>query len=266
MGIDIAVAYLLLGAFVGLFAGLLGIGGGGIMVPVLVTLFLWQHFPQDQVIHLALGSSMAAIVPTALVSMLAQQKKGAIMWPVVRYLVPGVVIATFTMAFWVAEVSSQLLATVFFCFMSFIAYKLWFDRSLSCQRKLPSRSKLILVGGGIGGMSAWVSIGGGSLTVPFLLRYGVSIRQAIASSAAVGFPLSLAGALGYIMSGLKYDSQIPYTLGYVYVPAVIAITLMSVITAPLGVILSHLLPVKILKRVFAVLLSLLSFKMLLTVL
>src|SRR5688572_23858567 len=163
------LAYLALGAVTGIFAGLFGIGGGGIMVPVLTSLFIAQDFPADQVMHLALGTSMAAIVPTALASLRAHHQHKAVFWPAVHSLVPGVLVGTFAATFFASFLPAQALAVFFVCFMAFIAAQFIWDRKPKPARQLPGAPMLSAVGAGIGSISALVAIGGGTLTVPFLV-------------------------------------------------------------------------------------------------
>lgn len=265
MTIEWIAAYLVLGAIVGLMAGLLGIGGGGIMVPVLTAMFAAQGVPTEQVVHLALGTSMAAIVVTAISSVRAHHKHRAILWPVMAKITPGVLLGTFCATYLAASLSSRALSIFFACFMTYVALNMVLGLKPKAQRPLPKTPVFIGAGIVIGAISALVAIGGGSLTVPFLMQYSVSIRQAIATSAAVGLPIAIAGAFGYILNGLGTAGLPAHSLGYVYLPAAVLISVTSFLTAPLGARLTHTLPVGILKKVFAVLLIALSLKMLTTV-
>lgn len=265
MSVEWIIAYLALGAFVGLMAGLLGIGGGGIMVPILTSIFAAQGVPAEQIVHMALGTSMAAIVVTAISSVRAHHKHRAILWPAVAKIVPGVVVGTFAATYLASSLSSRALGIFFACFMGYVALNMVLGLKPKAHRPLPSTPVFIGAGGIIGAISALVAIGGGSLTVPFLMWYSVSIRQAIATSAAVGLPIALAGALGYILNGLGTQGLPAYSLGFVSLPAAVLISVTSFFTAPLGARLTHTLPVDVLKKVFAVLLVALSIKMLTTV-
>jgi len=256
------LTYFLLGGGIGVLAGLFGIGGGGVMVPVLTSLFAAQAFPPEHRLHIALGTSMAAIVPTAISSLLAHHRRGAVLWPVVARLAPGVVVGTFAGTFVASSLSTRPLAAFFAAFMAFVAYKMFRDVVPQASRGLPSAPTLAGVGAGIGGVSALVAIGGGSLTVPFLAWCNVRLQTAIGTSAAVGFPIALMGALGYILTGLGISGLPAGTLGYVYWPAALAMAAASSFTAPLGARLAHRLPVATLKRLFAVLLVLLALHML----
>ncbi|WP_049723363.1 sulfite exporter TauE/SafE family protein [Gilvimarinus polysaccharolyticus] len=256
------LSYLALGAITGVFAGLLGVGGGGIMVPVLTMMFAAQGFNPEHKVHLALGTSMAAIVPTAIASARAHHLRGGVVWPAVRGLAPGVLLGTFAATFVASFLSGIPLAIFFAVFMSAVALYMMIGKPPHADRILPGPVGLGAVGSGIGGVSALVAIGGGSLTVPFLVWCNVPMARAVGTSAAVGLPIAAAGAAGYIVNGWGLSGLPSHTLGFVVWPAVLAMALMSFITAPLGARLAHRLPVATLKRVFAVVMVLLAVKML----
>ena len=260
------LAYLALGAVVGFFAGLLGVGGGGIMVPALTALFAAQGLPFEHLIHVSLATSMAAIVVTSASSLRAHQQHGAIQWPIVKGITPGILIGTFGAALIAAYIPSLPLALFFVVFMAYVAVQMWLNIKPKPSRQLPSPLGLTGVGLVIGGISALVAIGGGSLSVPFMTWCNVKIQQAIATSAAIGLPIAIAGTLGYLVSGWGVQDLPKYTLGFIYLPAVLAISLVSVFTAPIGAKLAHRLPVATLKKLFALLLIGLSLKMLHTLL
>ncbi len=265
MDIYLIISLLALGAFTGLFAGLFGIGGGGIMVPVLTFLFVQQQFPAEHILHMALATSMAAIVPTAIASLHAHHKHSAVIWPVVIKIAPGILLGTFAGTFVASYLSAGPLAIFFSCFMAFVALQMVLNRKPKPARQLPGVVGLSSAGAGIGGISALVAIGGGTLTVPFLVWCNISLPIAIGTSAAVGLPIAFSGALGYIVNGWNQVNLPEHTLGYVFWPAVIAMACMSFFTAPLGANLAHRLPVPLLKKLFALLLVGLSIQMLMTV-
>ena len=260
------LAYLALGAVVGFFAGLLGVGGGGIMVPALTALFAAQGLPFEHLIHVSLATSMAAIVVTSASSLRAHQQHGAIQWPIVKGITPGILIGTFGAALIAAYIPSLPLAIFFVVFMAYVAVQMWLNIKPKPLRQLPSPLGLTGAGLVIGGVSALVAIGGGSLSVPFMTWCNVKIQQAIATSAAIGLPIAIAGTLGYLVSGWGVQGLPQYTLGFIYLPAVLAISVVSVFTAPIGAKLAHRLPVATLKKLFALLLIGLSLKMLHTLL
>lgn len=266
MNIEWLAAYLVLGGIVGFFAGLLGVGGGGIMVPLLTTLFAAQAFPAEHLVHLALGTSMGAIVVTSVASLRAHHAQGAVKWDVVRRITPGILVGTFGGSFLAARVPTLPLAIFFVCFMGYVALQLLLNVKPKPSRELPGAVGLSGVGLGIGLVSALVAIGGGSLSVPFMTWCNVRMQNAIATSAAIGLPISVAGAAGYLISGWSAPGLPPYHVGFVYLPALVAIGIVSTFTAPIGAKLAHRLPVPTLKKVFAAVLVLLSAKMLHTVL
>lgn len=257
--------FLLLGSFVGFMAGLLGIGGGGIMVPALTSIFLSQGVPVEKVVHLALGTSMASIIATSLSSLRAHHANRGVLWPVVREMTPGIIIGTFLSTFLARYISSVHLAMFFALFMSAVAIQMFLNKKPKANRELSGGLGFFAAGSGIGAVSALVSIGGGSLTVPFLTWQNIEIRKAIGTSAAIGLPISIAGTLGYLINGWGHAAASSYAFGFVYLPAVLLISLASVFTAPLGVKMVHKLPVAVLKKIFALLLVLLGLKMLFSV-
>ncbi|HCA27262.1 MAG TPA: hypothetical protein DEP05_06415 [Betaproteobacteria bacterium] len=246
--------YLATGAFAGLLAGLLGVGGGLVIVPVLAFIFTAQHFPAGQVMHLALGTSLASIVFTSLSSVRAHHARRAVDWRVVRAAAPGIVIGGLAGAFAATAFSTGKLKLLLVCFEFYAATQMLFGIRPTAARGLPGRGGLFAVGGVIGGVSSLLGIGGGSLSVPFLSWCNVNMRTAIGTSAAIGFPIALAATLGYIVSGWPLAGPPPYRLGFVYLPALGGLVLASISTAPVGARLAHRLPVGRLKKIFALLL------------
>ena len=265
VGFDSVVVFLLLGAVVGFFAGLLGVGGGGIMVPVLTAYFLYKNIPVESVVHLALGTSMASIIMTSASSLYAHQSHQGVVWNIVKTMAPAVLIGTFAATYLVAHISSRHLAIFFAIFMAYVSIQMFLNVQPKPSRTAPSKIGLLTAGGGIGAISAVVAIGGGSLTVPYLAWHNVPLKKAIGTSAAIGFPIAIAGTLGYLINGWNSAYQQDYLFGFIYLPAVILISLVSYFTAPLGARLAHKLPVAVLKKVFALFLLLLGAKMLLSI-
>ena len=260
------LAYSMLGVFSGFMAGLLGVGGGAIMVPVLVMIFAAVGVPHEHVLHLALGTSMATIVFTSLSSLRAHHAHAAVMWNVVRGFSPGIVAGTLLGTVIAAHVSTRGLAWFFSCFIAMVAFQMAFNLKPAASRGLPGDFGLAGVGTGIGAVSALAAIGGGSMTVPYLTWCNVSVQRAIGTSAAVGLPISLAGTLGYLWNGSSQTGLPAAALGYVYLPALVCLVATSMLTAPMGARLAHRLPVATLKRAFAGLLVVLAGKMLWSVL
>lgn len=257
--------FLLLGSFVGFMAGLLGIGGGGIMVPILTSIFLLHSIAVDDVVHLALGTSMASMIITTFSSFRSHYSKGGIVWLAVKGMVYGIILGTFLATFLVSYLSSVYLAVFFALFMAFVSSQMFLNKKPKPSRELSGNVGLFVAGASIGAISALVSIGGGSLTVPYLTWQNIEIKKAIGTSAAIGLPISIAGTIGYLVNGWGNSSPDDYIFGYVYLPAVVLISVASFITAPYGAQLAHKLPVSSLKKIFAVLLIILSIKMLISV-
>jgi uncharacterized membrane protein YfcA len=256
------LTYLALGAFVGFFAGLLGVGGGGIMVPVLTSLFVAQGFPKDTVVHLALGTSMAAIVLTSLASLRAHHRHGAVRWDVVRHITPGILAGTFAATFIASRIASEPLAIFFACFMAYVSLQMLANIKPKPSRALPGPLGMSAVGAGIGGVSALVAIGGGSLSVPFMTWCNVKVHNAIGTSAAIGLPIALAGTLGYLVNGWGSAGMPALSLGFIYLPALGLVSAPTLYTAPFGAKMAHRLPVATLRKIFAGVLLLLCAKML----
>jgi uncharacterized membrane protein YfcA len=257
------VFYLALGLFVGYFSGLLGIGGGLIMVPVLTFMFEAQHFPANNILHLALGTSMATIIFTSTSSALQHHAHGAISWQTVRFMTPGLLFGTLLGAWLVNAVATLYLSIFFILFVYFSATQMLIGFKPDATRAYPARRGATLAGMVIGAVSSIVSIGGGVLSVPYLLWHQLSLRHAIATSAALGLPIALGGTLGYVINGYLSGTALPvYSLGYVYLPALLCLLLGTIVTAPLGAKATHLMPLKKLRQIFALVLFILATKML----
>lgn len=256
-------AYLALGAFAGFFAGLLGIGGGLIMVPILAMIFSAQaEFQPALVLPIALGTSIAAINFTSLASIRTHHQHGAVLWPVVAGITPGILLGTAAGSLVAASVPVKMLGFIFTGFVCLIAAQMAFNLKPKPTRTLPGTLAIAATGFGIGAISALVAIGGGSMTVPFLTWCNVRVHNAIGTSAAVGLPIALGGTVGYIANGLATPALPAGNLGFVHLPALAGIVLASMLTAPLGARTAHRMPISLLRRLFAVMLMLMAFKML----
>jgi len=262
MPLETLFVYLVVGAFAGMFAGLLGVGGGLIIVPVLVFIFQSQGMADTVIVHLAIGTSLATIALTSLSSVAAHHRRGAVRWPVFRALTPGIVIGALFGAAVADALPSAGLRGVFGVFELGVALQLVLDRKPEPHRGLPGWVGMTFAGAGIGAVSGIVGIGGGTLTVPFLVWCNVTLRQAVATSAACGFPIAIAGAAGYVLTGWNAPALPAGATGYVYWPAFAGIAVTSVLFAPLGARLAHTLPVPVLRRFFALFLAVLGVKML----
>ena len=257
------LAYLGTGAVAGLLAGLLGIGGGLVIVPALAALFSLHGFPADDLMHFAIGTSLATIVPTSIVSLLSHHRRGGVHWPAVRGLSPGIVLGALGGAWLAGQLTSPGLRLLFGGFELLVALQLLAGRQPAAHHSLPGAPGLGVAGGLIGAVSALLGIGGGTLTVPFLLWNGVDILRAVATAAACGLPVAIAGATAFA-AGAAGSSGMAGGLhtGFIYWPAVAVILLASIPTAPLGARLAHTLPTGTLKRIFGILVLAMGIKLL----
>ena len=255
------VAYLAIGIFVGFFAGLLGIGGGTLLVPLLVFLFTAQDFPTDRILHLAIGTSLASIVFTSFSSIYAHNARGAILWPTVKQSSIYLIIGTFGGSFFAERLDAQVLAGVFVLFASYASAQLILGLKPKPTRTLPKSIGLGIGSGLIGMLSSLVGVGGGVITIPLMLMHNVPMRNAVGTSAALGLPIAIAGSFGYVWNGLEKTNLPDLSFGYVYLPALFGVVVGTFITVPFGAKLAHSMPVSRLKNIFAVILMVLAINM-----
>ncbi len=250
------------GALAGLIAGMLGLGGGVILVPALFYLFSHQNFPPQITMHMALATSMCCIIFTSSTAMVSHLKVGAIRWKLVSWLVTGMVLGALLGTFVIDGVSPKYLERGFSVFLLLIAIQIQMGSKRSVKNIPLKVSEVIPVGGVIGLVSAFFGIGGGSLTVPYLTNRTVPMAQAIAISATSALPMALAASLGFVISGLNEAGRPPWSLGYIYLPAVLCIVAFSMITAYWGAQMAHKLEVKLLRQIFSVVLLVVAADML----
>ena len=264
------ISFMTIGAFTGIAAGLLGIGGGLIIVPFTLMVFDYltghQNFniPHELQAHVAIATSLATIIFTAVSAIYSQHRKKAIDWSVFWQLVPGILAGAFMGAWLATYIPRTWLLLVFAGFLMLVSIKMWFGWSPRHKAQLPSFPVTSLVALLIGMVSSLVGIGGGTMTVPFLNRSRIAIQHAVAISSALGLPIALFGTLGFYWRSLENNIGgvilQPGMLGYVYLPAFFAIISLSVLTAPVGVYLSHRLSKQALSRFFSILLIILALK------
>lgn len=211
--------------------------------------------------HLALGTSMAAIVFTSISSLRAHHRHGVVRWSIVKTIAPGILVGTFLGAQLASMMPTRPLAIFFTVFMSYVAFQMLANIKPKPSRQLPGTMGMFLVGNGIGAISALVAIGGGSLSVPFMTWCNVNMHHAIGTSAAIGLPIAVAGTLGYLIGGFAAVDLPAGSIGYIYLPALAAGVATSVLTAPFGAKAAHRLPVATLKKIFAGVILLLLVKM-----
>mgnify|MGYP001765129327 CR=1 FL=1 len=249
----------LLGLCTGFLAGLLGIGGGMIMVPFISAILAARGVAPGLAVKMAIATSMATIIFTSISSVRAHHKRGAVRWDIVRRLAPGIVIGAALASLGVFSVlKGGSLALLFALFVGFSATQMLLDKKPAPSRTLPGTAGQLGAGGVIGFLSGLVGAGGGFVSVPFMTWCNVAIHNAVATSAALGFPIALANALGYVVAGQGVPDLPAGSLGYVYLPALAVIAVASVLMAPVGVKAAHALPVKSLKRAFAAILYVLA--------
>lgn len=257
--------YPLCGAFAGLTAGLFGVGGGLIVVPVLASLFQWQALAPDSSMQMALGTSLLTMIATALSSTLSHHRLGGVDWAQFARLAPGIIIGSWLGAGLADQLDSTALRRAFGVAAILLGLRMW-RRKGPALRAAPSQPPgqgwQSLAGLGIGTISALAGIGGGTLTVPYLLRRGLAMARAAGTSAACGLPIALFGSASYLYWGWDQPGLPAQSWGYLYWPAALGLLLGSVPCAPLGASLAHRLPGPMLQRGFAVLLLLLGVKML----
>jgi uncharacterized membrane protein YfcA len=257
-------AYLATGAVIGYFAGLLGIGGGMTMVPILAMLFGAQAIAQEHTMHLALGTAMAGIMFTSSASVREHHRLGGVDWGIVKRMGPAMATGTLLSSYLAGWLPQHALAMAF----AFIVYggatQIWLGRKPSAARRLPGPAGLWAAGLLFGAISGLVSAGGTFLSLPFMLFCGVPMRTAIGTGAAMGLPVAMLGTVGYVASGWHAETLPSGALGFVYLPALAAVVLASVFTAPIGARAAHRVSLPTLRRIFAVVLYALATKMLVT--
>ena len=248
----------LLGLCTGFLAGLLGIGGGMLMVPF-ITLILTTHgYSPEHTVKIAVATSLATICFTSLASVRAHQRRGAVLWPIVRRLAPGILLGSLIGAQVAAALPGKILSILFSVFVGFSATQMFLNRIPKPSRTMPGPLGTFGMGGVIGVLSSLVGAGGGFISVPFMSWCNVKIHDAVGTSAALGFPIALAGTLGYIWAGQSLPQMPSGFIGYLYLPGLLIISLASICTAPLGARTAHRMDLRRLKKVFALVLYVLA--------
>jgi uncharacterized membrane protein YfcA len=226
--------------------------------------FMGLGIPHEHIMHIALGTSLASIIFTSISSFMAHHRRGAVHWDIVRRIVPGIIAGTLIGAYIASLLTTNLLKGFFGVFLLYVAVQFLLDKKPEPTRELPGMAGMFGAGNIIGIVSSLMGIGGGTLSVPFMTWCNISVHHAIGTSAAIGFPIAIAGTVGYILTGLEVADLPGPSIGYIYFPALVGIVCASMLTAPLGARLAHWLPVPKLKRIFAVLLLVVGTKMMLS--
>ncbi len=259
--IEAMLIYLATGAVVGVLAGLFGVGGGLLVVPVLTSVFAWTLADNPNITHLAIGTSLATILLTSLASVRAHHQRGAVDWALVRQLAGGIFLGAFLGGWSSQFVPGRELAWIFAAIETAIALYMLAAITPKPHRRLPGPVGNLIAGGVIGFIASLVGIGGGTLVTPYLVWHNIPMHTAIAIAAACSLPVAAAGTLGYLLGGMNAENLPAYATGYIYWPAFIGIVLTSTLTAKWGAQLAHRLPARPLKRAFGAFLLLLAIKM-----
>lgn len=246
-----ALAYLAIGAATGFFAGLLGIGGGTIIVSSLALMFAAQGFPAAYVMHMAIGTSLAAIMSGAWASFRTHHLHGAVDWPTVKAMAPGMLVGIIAGTALARIMNTAALKVAFLSIMSIIIVQLVFNVRPRASRALPGTAGMTLAAIGIGVTSSLFGGGAAAVGVPFLTWCGMTIHRAIGTVAALGFPVAIFGAISYAIAGQSAAGMPPWSVGFVYLPAFAGISVTSVLVAPYGARLAHKLKGPTLRRAFA---------------
>jgi uncharacterized membrane protein YfcA len=249
---------MVLGICTGFLAGLLGIGGGMLMVPFMTFILSAKGFPADYTVKMAVATSLASICFTSLSSVRAHHRRGAVQWPIVRSLAPGILVGSMLGAQLAVALPGRLLSILFALFVAFSATQMFLDRKPKPSRTLPPDAGMFAVGSLIGALSSLVGAGGAFISVPFMTWCNVKIHHAVGTSAALGFPIAFAGTLGYIWAGQGMPAMPAGSLGYLYLPGLLVVSLASMSMAPLGARVAHSMDIRPLKRAFAVVLYVLA--------
>jgi len=252
---------MLVGLIAGLLAGLFGLGGGVLIVPALYWLFTMQKFPQELLMIMAVATSLATIIFTSTSSIVAHHKLGAIQWGVVLRLTPGILFGTSVGAIIADFIEAEILRDVFVIYLLFVAFRMVLPKKNSREIKKSGQWLDYLMGNAIGFLSSILGIGGGTLTVPYLLARQLRMKNAVAVSSACGFPIAVSGAVMYASLGYGQEALPEWSLGYVYLPALAGIVICSMVTAPIGARLANKVPAQQLKRYFSIVLFLIAAKM-----
>ncbi len=259
--IEIFLVSIVLGIVTGLLAGLFGIGGGLVIVPVLVMLFTAQGFPAELVMLMAVATSLASIILTAIASVSAHHRLGAVVWAKVFSLSPGIIIGAALGAVVAKHISGDTLRYILVVFLLYVGLQMAFQVKPKPGKVTQSKALDFLVANFIGLLSSIVGIGGGTLTVPYLVSGQMLMRNAVAVASACGLPIAVAGTVSYALLGWNATQLPEWSLGYVYLPVFIGTGLSSIITAPIGAKLANNLPAAKLKRYFSLLLFVMAAKL-----
>ncbi len=259
--LELFLLSMLIGLIAGVLAGLFGLGGGVLIVPALFWLFTVQQFPADLLMIMAVATSLATIVFTAIASIITHYKLGAIRWGSVARLSPGILIGAGVGAMLADFIEAEILKDVFVGYLLFVSFRMALPKKHKQGLKKSAQWLDYLMGCVIGFLSSILGIGGGTLTVPYLLTRRLEMKNAVAVSSTCGFPIAVSGALMYMLLGYEQGALPAWSLGYIYLPSLLGIVVCSMVTAPVGARLANRLPAQKLKRYFSIVLFLIAGKM-----
>ncbi len=249
------LSYAIIGVFAGVSAGLLGLGGGLVSVPALLYVFKFYGMPDAHLMHIAVSTSLMAIIVTSMSSLMAHHKRGNVDWPLMRQLSIGLIVGAFLGSYFATLFSSELLQRIFAIYALVMSIRIWVSiPELTLSTQLTKQPILFIAGSGFGAISALVGMGGGTMTVPYLLLAGKQIQKAIGTSAACALPIAISGVAGFILFGDKPESESHWQMGYINWQAFIGLISTSIIFAPLGAKWAKQLPVALLEKLFSLVL------------
>jgi len=256
------LAYAAGGVAAGFLAGLLGVGGGMTIVPIISAVLTAQKVAPDHVIHIALATAMCSIIFTSSATAVQHHKRGAVDWVMFKRMTPGMVTGTLLATLFSGYIPQRVLALAFSLIVIAAGMQILFGKRPAPGKALPGMPVIFAYTVGVGVIAGLVSAGGAFLTMPFMVYCGVPLITAIGTGVVLAIPIAIMGSIGYIVSGWNTPGLPPYTLGFIYLPALAVIVCASVAVVPQGVRLAHRLPVQTLRRTFAMLLFALAAKML----
>lgn len=255
---------LVLGAVIGFMAGLLGIGGGLIAVPALLHILPSVGIPAEHLPHVAIATSLAAIILTSLSSARAHNKRENIPWELFRSMLPGFVLGAICSGFISELIEASFLQQIFAVFVILMAIQMAFPFRPNSNSSMPSTVSLFFAAVIIAIIAGLMGIGGGVLLIPFLTWCGLQMRYAIGFSSATGLLIALFGSIGYTLAGWNVATLPEGTIGFIYIPALVGIATTSILIAPLGAKAATNWPTAKLKKIFAVFLAFVGLKLVLT--
>ncbi len=259
--LELFLLTMLLGGVAGLLAGLFGLGGGVVIVPTLAWLFSAQQFPSQQIMIMAVATSLATIIVTSISSVYTHHRLGTIQWCRVFRLSPGILLGAGIGAIVASFITAESLRWFFISYLFYVGIRMAFQPTSETNSNKEDKWLDYVVGNGIGLLSAILGIGGGSLTVPYLVGRQVPMKNAVAISSACGLPIAVSGTCVYTILGWDKVFLPDWSFGYVYLPALVGIVICSILTAPFGARLAYKLPAKKLKRYFSIVIFLIAMKM-----